>query len=561
VGAIYANECQSNLALLLMILCIPIFFFLTFVFRKSLPRNVHVLAVSAIALSLLFHYSFISSYVQPIGSDILLELQVFRITQQNGHWASVLPASVMGLGRFNNMLSITILPTILSNLLNIDSVWVMKILYPIIFSLVPLVLYCFWQSVFGKRIAFISAFLFMAQETFFTEMLGLTRQMIAELFFVLLLVVILNAKFEFSKKVICLAIFGAAMVMSHYAIAVIFLFFLFATWVLARAIRKRTAITLSMVLLFSVLMFSWYIFVSGSATFDSIVQFGTYVYDELNQWANPASRGTAVLTGLGLQAAPSIWSIVSRAFAYCVELMIITGLIALLVKYRKHSKLRIGPDYFRFTVLAAILLAMLIFVPGLANTLNMTRFYHILLFFLAPLAALGAIFIVKTVLRQRTGIRTKTSVLLLAVVIPYFLFQTSFVYEVVGDDSWSIPLSKYRMSSLRLYGHFMYIDDQSISGARWLSEHVQFSLTPTYADLTARAGALGYYGITYSVEINSISNVTILPTNGTVYLDRLNVVEGKILEKYYRFNLSDISALNDSNMIYSDGGCRVYRKP
>ena len=94
------------------------------------------------------------------------------------------------------MLSITVLPTVYSNMLGMDPTWVYKIIYPLIFALVPVGLYALWQPYIGKKFAFLAAFLFMAQSTFFTEMTALNRQMIGELFFVLLLLVLLNKKIK-----------------------------------------------------------------------------------------------------------------------------------------------------------------------------------------------------------------------------------------------------------------------------------------------------------------------------------------------------------------------------
>ncbi len=56
--------------------------------------------------------------------------------------------------------------------------------------------------------------------------------------------------------------------------------------------------------------------------------------------------------------------------------------------------------------------------------------------------------------------------LVVVVLVPYFLFQTNFVYEVADVQSWSVPLSGYRMNPLQLYGNLGYIDDFSVYGAR-----------------------------------------------------------------------------------------------
>src|SRR4030043_803331 len=118
---------------------------------------------------------------------------VFQNAQLSAHWNPVFAfPSDEGYGRYNAMLSITILPTVYSNMLGIDETWVFKIIYPLIFALVPVGLYLLWQPYIGKKLSFIAAFVFMAQSTFFTEMIALNRQMIGELFFVLLLLVLLN---------------------------------------------------------------------------------------------------------------------------------------------------------------------------------------------------------------------------------------------------------------------------------------------------------------------------------------------------------------------------------
>ena len=84
-------------------------------------------------------------------------------------------------------------------------------------------------------------------------------------------------------------------------------------------------------------------------------------------------------------------------------------------------------EHYLFTVIAMALLGAIIVLPGLAGTLNMTRFYHIVLFFLAPLCVVGVEFLVHSVIRQKKELAV--SILLLVVLVPYFLFQTNFVYE------------------------------------------------------------------------------------------------------------------------------------
>ena len=66
------------------------------------------------------------------------------------------------MGRYNAMLSITILPTVYSNMLGMDPELVFKIIYPLIFAFVPIALYALWKPYIGKKFAFLASFLFMA---------------------------------------------------------------------------------------------------------------------------------------------------------------------------------------------------------------------------------------------------------------------------------------------------------------------------------------------------------------------------------------------------------------
>lgn len=555
VGTVWVNAFNDNSILLFMMVAISSLFAILTIYKRSLPSSLYAFAVLSIAISLLYHSSLISNYIITFGSDVPLEYFVFKNTQLNGYWTSTNPYFDPLSGRYHQMLSITILPTAYSTLLNMDPTWIFKILFPLIFSFVPLCLYQLWKGYIGKKYAFISAFLFMAQSTFYTEMLGLNRQMIAELFLVLLLLVVLNKKLKPFNKGVLFMIFSFGLVTSHYGLSEIFLVFTFLA-VLLLFVFKRSSrnITVGMIILFSVMMFMWYIYTSGAAVFDSIVEFGAYVTSQLGEFFNPASRGQTVLRGLGLESSPTIWNTLSRAFAYATELLIVIGFIGLITK---RVKIHFDKVYLALSFITMAFLAALILVPGLANTMNMTRFYHILLIFLAPLCVIGAGVLVRFVSKRRETVLI--SILLLIVVMPYFLFQTSFVYEVTGSDSWSIPLSEDRLDVLRLYGRLGYIDEYSVFGAQWLSENVDVENSALYADILSRNTVLSIYGMIYRGDVNTLSNATMVAANGTVYFSTLNVVHGKIMSGYV-WNSSELNFVFDQQAkVYTNGGSAVYK--
>ena len=556
IGTIWVKAYNNNLLLLSMIMVISSLFVIAVTSKKLFPPKLYPIAIFVIALSLLYHWSLVSNYIISLGSDVPREFFIFTNTQKNAYWIPTNPYADIRNGKAHSMLSITILPTIYSNLLNVDSAWVFKILYPLIFSFVPLGLYKVCKGDFGSKAAFISTFLFMSNAIFYTEMLGLNRQIIAELFFVLLLFTILNKKMKSNSKITCFIVFSVALVTSHYGLAEIFLFFISLALILSIAMKRPSRnIKISMILFFFAVMFSWYIFTTSSAVFESTLYFGEYVYDSLGDLFNLGARESEVLRGLGLESPPTIWNAIGRGFAYATQFLMVAGFIGLIAK---RGKIRLDKGLFIFISIAMVILASLVVVPGLSSTLNMTRFYHILLFFLAPLCVLGAEFLVGLMFRQKG--KLWISILLLIVLVPYFLFQTEFVYEVTGSDSWSLPLSKHRMDAYKLRGRLGYVDERDVFSARWIQKNVDIQNTQLYAGLSSRNNVLFSYGMVSAEDVIVLSNVTSVTENGIIYLNRLNVVEGIILgNRPYVWNKTEFSFIEEMNRIYSNGASEIYR--
>lgn len=564
VGTILVNDSGDNSVLLLMVIMISIVIVLCTLSKKLVPPQFYPLALLMISIALLFHRSLISNYIY--GADIHVEYYIFKLTENASRWSSTVPSTTDPLyNTLNAMLSITVLPSIYSTILNIRGTWILKILYPLIFSFVPLGLYHLYRTRVSRKIAFLSAFFFMANSVFFTEMLWLARQMVAELFFVLLLFVLLNKKMNGLSRWTCFVIFGAALIVSHYAATLIFLFLIFLTW-LFLFLMKRTSrqITTIATLLFFVMMFSWYIFTSSSGAFDALLTFGNNLYNNLANFFNPSSRGVDVLRGLGIEPALSFWHSVGRIFAYGTEFLIVVGFIGLMIKRKMFD-----PEYVVLTSLNMVLLAMSIILPNFAVSLRMTRLYHVLLFFLAPLCIMGGKFLFSFILKtlsltaNRNILNLKTEFpvlvlsLILVILIPFFLFQTEFVYVVAGDYSYSVALNKNKMG-LALYGQG-FVDEQDVFGAKWLWKNIDVESTPIYADVMSKSTVLTSYGMVIRDRIDVLSNTTMVLTNGTVYLRWINVLNGTIFGDKYAFNVSDISPiLNNMNLVYSNGDTEIY---
>ena len=554
VGSVWVNIYESNFVIIVALISVALLFVMGVFSRKFLPPKIYPLAVLAIAVAILYHSSLISNYIVTFGSDVPFEYFAFKTTQNAGQWISANPfPGDLTYGRYHSMLSITILPTIYSTLLGLGSTWVFKIITPLIFSFVPLGLYFIWREYVGAKFAFMSVFLFVAQSTFYSEMLGLNRQMIAELFLMLLLIVVLNKKLGYFGKITCFMIFGAALVVSHYAIAEIFLFLILAVLIFSIILKGTSrSVTIGMFVFFGVVMFFWYAFTSGATVLDSFTSIGQNLIRQLDEFFNPASRGETILLGLGIVASPSIWNTAGRVFAYLTEGPIVVGFVWLIRKRMKDRSFW-GP-YFMFVVFSMAFLVGLIIVPGLAQTFNMTRFYHLLLFFLAPLCVMGVHALLKVTKHERKHL---VSILMILVLVPYFLFQTGFVYEFTLQESWSIPLSKNNMSPWRLQGQIGYIDTYSLFGAQWLSRNVDFRISEVHSDSPSRFSVLPMYSLKYGTK--ELNNVTTVASGGVVYLSSLNVADGIIVE-LLTWNFTGLAPVLDPlSLVYNNGRSAIYQ--
>ena len=560
VGAFYANATGNTSVLILALLVILVLFVVAFFSERVITRKMHLVLVFIIGVALLFQWSLISQYVQ--GSDIKLENYVLNLTQQAGSWNINSFFTELSVNKFYNMLSVTVLPTVYSNVLNLDGSWVFKVVYPLIFAFVPLALYLIWREKLGATIALVSAFLLMSQITFFAELTSLSRQMIGELFFVLLLMILFSKKIRPKISYLLFIVFSFSLIVSHYALALIFFFLLFVIMFSRFASKKPSRnINLYLVLLFLALMVSWYLFTSSSAIMTSYALTVNRIISALGDFFLPTSRSEGVLMGIGLAAAPTPLNVISRYIAFATEFFIIVGFLVLVLQRKKKD---FDFENVELCATCLLILAMCILLPSFASAFNITRFYHILLFFLAPLFAIGWIGFFRFVGKlSKLGSKKKFEryclFLLIILLGAYFLFQTNLVYETAKTESWSLPLSRYRLGPT-LYTQFQYLTEGEVNGADWLSKHADITNLIVYTDQSAGSVLYAYGGI-YPGNINSLTNVTFPKAAGEfVYLGELSVVYGKVQgEGTAIWNTSDVLDSKPLNLIYSNGHSEIYQ--
>jgi uncharacterized membrane protein len=497
LGAYLATFYENNVLLLALMVIISVIVALI-AFGKFIPSKLYPLAVGMIAVALLFHYSLISTYL--IGADVFKEYYFQKLVIENALWNPGMSSIV------NSMLSITMLSPVYSLLTGIDSVWVFKIVFMLLFACLPLALFKLYREQTNDKIAFLSVFLFMSFVTFWTSMTS-TRQAIAEIFLALLILLALDKRTSTSKMALMI-IFAAALVTSHYGTSYAFIILLILVWLSVRFVRtglvtslwqhlrKRYAksestVTVSpgtgqtflnspfsgaFICLFIVLAFLWYINMASGATFNTVVLIGSHIYEALGEFLDPTAREAATLLAVGL-GEPNVVSIQRHIFQviqYITQLFIVLGFLGLLVG---PKKMRNQGEYLALAFSSLIILLIYIVVPYSA-AMGIYRIYHIMLIILSPLCILGAGVAFKAVTRlsQKTwrllransalSLRYQASFMsafIPIILIPYFLFNAGFIYQVTNDVPGSLPLNLGRVDR-------HYFNKQEIRAAEWLAD-------------------------------------------------------------------------------------------
>jgi len=570
VGTYLVNFHKNNIVLLVLIVLIAVIPILA-AFNRF-PSELYPLAIVVIAISLLFHRSLISMYLT--GWDIHTEYYFHKLVVNNAYWDSNIESNV------NAMLSIVILPAVYSYFLKMDGVWVFKIVYPVIFSLVPLGLYrVYLNQIKNDRTAFFSVFFFMSFFTFFTEMLSLARQEIAELFFVLLILLVVQDKLIKYKRNILLLVFGASLATSHYGLSyiymlmIVFIFLFSAGIIRASKINTLTLPRFSLkkstfnyfVLFYIVFTVLWYINVSSSSAFKTIVHVGDQIYTSIfTEFLKPESRDTSTLLALGIKE-PLVHSIgreIHRDLQLITQFFIVIGFFKIII-YKNFTKLK--AEYF-YLIAANFVILVLSILPYFAKSFNMTRLYHIALFALSPLFIIGGIFVIENIIKT-ARIKNKLKqnhvviILILGVLIPYFFFNTGFVYEMTKDVPTSMSLGmermkEYNVSRNSLYG--AYTPEQSVFSAKWISEHRNRDII-IYSGAISSLHILLAYGLINN-SFTLMNDTKLYKKNNYMYLSSFNIDTGLFMGFDRNiYNISEMKYIPENkDIIYSNNGSTIY---
>jgi len=488
------------------------------------------------------------------GYDINVEYFSANQVLAKGYWDMSVAAG------YNSVASVNLLAPILSLVLNINIIPLFKVIYPLIFSLVPVILLKAYERLLGRKVwAEFSILFFIFLFTFFTEMMALARQMIAEVYLAFLVYATLK-----KMNPILLTLFLVSLAISHYATAYLTMFALLPLLFLSITKQEKKVNNVN-IALFSILTLFWYQNTGGGIEFHNLVNIGYETLLMMSDILNPQfSQGLGIIMG---------GTTFTRELAKWINL-IAQGLITmgiLTIFYRILLKHEQTKEHLEFYVISLAFFAYDvagIVLPLFANRLNATRLYQLTLFFLSPYFIIGAVATIKFLhgrlkrFLKVNELRSDSIIKIIAVfLLVYFLFNSGFVLVVAQDPQPPQWLDKIHSPSWSI---------QEVLGAKWIAHHKQ-SDSIIYLGESKFPLFLGFGINTISFgkepEVEGIKDYKSL-----IYLGKDTIFKGEIQSVY-----SDVGGvpksvflkiretklwkqLLNSNIVYSNNQVLVYNK-
>jgi len=534
--------------------------------------RVYLILIFSISLTLLLCQSLASGNL--LGWDIHQEYSLFLQVSKEGVWHPNIDIP------YNSVLSVTIFPTILNVVSGLDGAAIFKIVFPLIYSVAPVVLYRLYRKILPPEASFLAVFLFVAYKTSYVELITLAREELAEVLLLLLLLLFFSTKIQGRSRFILILMLTIGIVTAHYSIAYVYLLVLSFTLFSNYFFRGKTSelANPSLLILTASITLGWYTFVTGGSNVAGLVDFLLSI--PFGDFFSLLARPAVVSQALGVDVLPGLLHLLNRMTYYALNLVLALGFLAFLLKRQK-----VDPERKMMPLMTSgmFLIGCAIVLPNFAFGLNFSRIYHIALLLVSPCLLYGAemlslrmeqLFLMIRGVSLRAPVPVfagKGRILAATILFSFLLFDSGWVWAVSMDRPTSFLLDSQRMltypePSLRADLLTYYTAAEDIAGARWLRPQLSSGLS-LCSDFWSRYNVLTSYG-----EISRGSDLVptyFLPDEcdfhgAYVYLSVLNTVYGigtrfSLTPENRTWQISDISAeLFSGNIIYSNGGTKVY---
>ncbi len=467
---------------------------LCFIPLAAMSRRIknYDLLVLSLSVSFLLQRVLMTNFL--MGYDIFSEYAAARITISNGWWNIFEYGGLQGAGA-NTALSVVTLAPMLDHLTGIGLIDLLKIVYPFIFSFIALAVYKAVQSQLGTGAGLMGASLLIGYQAFYGLLSQMAKQEIAEIFMVVLLLVLTESVLSRRSRRFMAAICVLGVIVSHYGMAYITIGFVGGLFFLSflcalfknrhpgegfikstfRSLRswwegsRRTDIAgIYLLLFYLIIFFVWYSTTGSGIMLGFIKNSSAYI---------PIDTETASLSLFQFDALEFLLidygtplHNMEKYLVLTAQILAVVGLVHVVMNRRTlYSK--VNRDFINMGILAALLLVACYVVPRLSSMLYFARFFHLIFIFIGGFLFLGFVAIVRAFgdlfpKRIRIGNASRKLLAVCTVfVILFMLFNSGPIYSAADEYSNSFTLNK--TTSWAIYS------DTDVQGAKWvgLDEH------------------------------------------------------------------------------------------
>lgn len=558
LGTYTMNHFGNNLLLLFLIFAIAIYIIILVYFKNNISENIYPLAILMISISLLLFHSLTSNYI--LGRDVYSEYFAFQMVLKNLSWNMTNYRSVL-----TACLSTSLLPVIYAELLNINSPYIFKLVYPLLFSITPLAVFLISKKYLNNQYAFFAALYFVFQLPFIDESQSMMRQIIAMILFSLAVMIFLEKELfnkNSGKILFILLMFG--IVVSHYTSAYILLI-LFAILFSFNQVKFgtsksiKTNLSITLVILIFVFIFFWYS--QLNASFNSTIMVINDTLKNLVNFFDIEARDQSVLITVG-QGISSLAEMI-RIYTYDLTFIFIAlGIIYSFFKCRK----KLDNEFIILGIACLALIVSFAVLPYINSKYGNARLFLQIIVIIAPFLVIGLVYFAKK-------IRLKHASYLILPLLLLQLFNVTFV----TDQFLGIHTSENLNWEGDKYNEF-YIHDSEVNSAIWLFNgnkersniySCNNSVLATYKVYSDYFGIKrldwGYlYNLNYfSSTFDSVSTSKIENKEYYIYLWSYNLENKEIYRRSYneleKRDLSDYNGLfKNSQKIYDNGFSDIY---
>jgi uncharacterized membrane protein len=554
LGTNLLNKTGNNSLLLVLLFAIPILVVFFSIFNRRISPNTYPLSLIMISAAVLFMFWLRSDHI--LGNDINSEYYFFQMTLNNGHWA------IIGSSSLDSCLSISLLPAIFQSIIHFSGAeYLFKGVYALICAFTPLTVYIISKKYVGEKFGFLAAFYFLSQSSFLLAP-GSARTNLAIFFFGLgIMTLFLDGITNTNRKALFLT-FIVATVVSHYSTTYIFFFLLFLTLILNLVVKKYSipkSVTWASVAFLAVFGFLWYsqlvpvnYILAIHFVQHALISFQNFFVQEAR------SSDLGYLFGYGIKRGIElIW--VQSAATWLSFLLIAIGVLGIFIKYKDmlvtsnsisptytYLRSKFETDYFIMGIVGAMILVASLVIPWVSVGYDLIRVYEQTAIILSVFLVVGGILLSKL-------IRINGHVILLAILIPYFLFTTFAAYEVFGIHE------TYILSPQSPSGDYEVINDQEAAAAQWLKNNMDGNSTIHTPDYYS-GNILISQGLISESLIDNINFYFHSDTTGYIYLSTYNVVDHKLIVNDQSYDIRKFTdILNTRDKIYTNGSSEIYK--